>query len=145
MITNFAAWAVVISLEQKEGKGLEIEDYAGLSSKYPLLAISMTIAMLSFIGIPPTIGFMGKFYVFRVVIDGGYIGLALAGVIASLVSAYYYLRVVVVMYMRDGEPLVRKEAWLYGIALASGVGVLLLGIFSEPLINWAVSAMMELF
>jgi len=145
MVTNFAAWAVVISLEQKEGKGLEIEDYAGLSSKYPLLAICMTIAMLSFIGIPPTIGFMGKFYVFRVVIDGGYIGLALVGVLASLVSAYYYLRVVVMMYMKDGEPLVRKEAWLYGIAIVTGLGILLLGIFSEPLINWAVSAMMELF
>ena len=145
MITNFAAWAVVIALERKEGKGLAIEDYAGLGHKYPLLALTMTIAMLSFIGIPPTLGFMGKFYVFRVVIDGGYTILALIGVIASLVSAYYYLRVVVMMYMKEGEPLVRKEALLYGTAVIMGICTLLMGIFSEPLINWAVSAVMELF
>jgi NADH-quinone oxidoreductase subunit N len=145
MITNFAAWAVVIALERKEGVGLEIEDYAGLSRKYPLLALTMTIAMLSFIGIPPTIGFMGKFSVFSVVIDGGYPVLALIGVITSLISAYYYLRVVVVMYMREGEPVVRKEAWLYTTALVTGACVLVLGIFSEPLLNWATQAVMELF
>ena len=145
MVTNFAAWAVVIALERKEGVGLEIEDYAGLSRKYPLLALTMTIAMLSFIGIPPTIGFMGKFSVFMVVIDGGYPVLALIGVITSLISAYYYLRVVVVMYMREGEPVVRKEAWLYTTALVTGACVLVLGIFSEPLLDWATQAVMELF
>ena len=144
-ITNFAAWAVVITLERKEGVGLEIEDYAGLSRKYPLLALTMTIAMLSFIGIPPTIGFMGKFAVFSVVIDGGYPVLALIGVITSLISAYYYLRVVVVMYMREGEPVVRKEAWLYTTALVTGACVLVMGVFSGPLLDWATQAVMELF
>jgi len=145
MVTNFASWAVVIALEHKENKGLEIDDYAGLSRKYPLLALTMTFAMLSFIGIPPTLGFMGKFLVFRVLVDGGYAWLALIGVITSLISAYYYLRVVVVMYMRDGEPVVRKELLLYGTALLTGLTVLLLGIFSEPLLNWATRAVMQLF
>lgn len=145
MITNFAAWAVVIALERKEDMGLQIDDYAGLSRKYPLLAITMTFAMLSFIGIPPTLGFMGKFVVFRTVLDGGFPILALIGVLASLVSAYYYLRVVVIMYMREGEPQVRKEAWLYLTALVTGVSILVLGIFSGPLLNWATRAMMELF
>jgi len=145
MVTNFAAWAVVIALERKENKGLQIDDYAGLSSKHPLLAITMTLAMLSFIGIPPTLGFMGKFAVFRVVLEGGFPVLALIGVLASLISAYYYLRVVVIMYMREGEPQVRKETWLYLTALVTGVCILLLGIFSAPLLNWATQAMLELF
>ena len=145
LVTNFAAWAVVIALEHKEGKGLEIEDYAGLGRKYPLLALTMTIAMLSFIGIPPTLGFMGKYLVFQVLVAGGYIWLALIGVLVSLVSAYYYLRVVVMMYMKEGEPQVRRESWLYGTALVTGLCVVLLGVFSSPLINWASNAVMELF
>ncbi len=95
-LTSFGAWAVVIALEKAEGKGLEMDDYAGLARKYPLLAAAMTVFMLSFTGVPPTLGFVGKFYLFRTVIEGGYIGLALIGVLTSLVSAYYYLRVVVI-------------------------------------------------
>ena len=145
MITSFAAWAVVIALEQKEGKGLELNDYAGLSRKYPALALTMSVAMLSFIGIPPTLGFFGKFGIFRTVIDGGYTGLALIGVITSLISAYYYLRVVVLMYMRDGEPAVRREMWLYLTAVVTGIAMILMGIFSAPFINWATEAVLGLF
>ena len=103
-LTSFGAWAVVIALEKAEGQGLELDDYAGLARKYPLLAASMAVFMLSFTGVPPTLGFMGKFYLFRTVIEGGYLGLALIGVFTSLISAYYYLRVIVIMYMREGEP-----------------------------------------
>lgn len=145
MVTSFAAWAVVIALEQKEGKGLELDDYAGLSRKYPVLALTMAVAMLSFIGIPPTLGFIGKFGLFSVVIDGGYIVLALIGVLTSLVSAYYYLRVVVVMYMQEGEPIVQKETLLYLTVILTGVSMVLLGIFSEPLINWASQAVLGMF
>src|SRR5512142_3345939 len=98
-ITNFGAWAVVIALERAEGKGLEITDYAGLGRKYPALAAAMTVFMLSLTGIPPTLGFVGKFYLFRAVMVGGFYGLPLIGLLTSLISAYYYLRVVVTMYM----------------------------------------------
>ncbi len=90
-VTSFCAWAVVIALEQKEGKGLALADYAGLGRKHPLLAAAMTVTMLSFIGIPPTLGFFGKFNLFGVVVAGGYVGLAIVGVLTSLISAYYYL------------------------------------------------------
>src|SRR3990172_1954424 len=110
--TNFGAWGVVIALEKKEGKGLEISGYAGLSKKHPGLAAAMTIFMLSLIGLPPTLGMVGKFYLFRAVIDGGFIWLAIIGVLTSLVSAFYYLRIVVMMYMRDGEPVTESETWL---------------------------------
>src|SRR5215510_6111337 len=67
-VTNFGAWGVVIALEKAEGKGLQIDDYAGLSKKHPILAAAMTVFMLSLIGLPPTIGLVGKFYLFRAVI-----------------------------------------------------------------------------
>jgi NADH-quinone oxidoreductase subunit N len=111
-VTNFGAWGVVIAMEKSEGRGLAISDYAGLAKKYPLLAAAMTVFMLSLIGFPPTLGLVGKFYLFRAVLSGGFVWLAVIGVVTSLISAYYYLRVVVNMYMRDGEPVVEREFWL---------------------------------
>ena len=102
----------MIALEKSEGKGLEISDYQGLAKKYPVLAAAMTVFMLSFIGFPPTLGMVGKFYLFSSVIAGGFTGLAVIGVLTSLVSAYYYLRVVVNMYMREGDPTIEIEPWL---------------------------------
>jgi NADH-quinone oxidoreductase subunit N len=142
---SFAAWAVVITLERVEGKGLEISDYAGMGRKYPVLAAIMTVSMLSFTGIPPTLGFIGKFYLFRSVIDGGFVWLAIIGVLTSLVSAYYYLRVVVYMYMQDGEPQAQRDNWVYLTAGVTGVGMVVLGIFSLPLLNWAYQAAISAF
>ena len=143
--TSFGAWAVVVALEKAEGHGLLLDDYAGLGRKYPLLAASMVVFMLSFTGIPPTLGFMGKFYLFRTVIDGGYLGLALIGVFTSLISAYYYLRVVVVMYMRDGEPVARKEFWVHFTAAAAAVLVVILSLAAEPLLNLASKAVLTTY
>jgi NADH-quinone oxidoreductase subunit N len=142
---NFAAWAVVITMERAEGKGLEISDYAGLGRKYPVLAAIMTVSMLSFTGIPPTLGFIGKFYLFRSVIDGGFVWLAIIGVLTSLVSAYYYLRVVVYMYMQDGEPQAQRDNWVYLTAAVTGLGIIVLGIFSLPLLTWAYQAAISAF
>ena len=143
--TSFGAWAVVICLEKAEGEsptGLELSDYAGLGRKHPALAAAMTVFMLSFTGVPPTLGFLGKFFLFRTVIEGGYLGLALIGMLTSLVSAYYYLRIVVIMYMRDGEPEVRRETWVRLTALASAILVVALSIFASPLFDWAAKAVM---
>jgi NADH-quinone oxidoreductase subunit N len=144
-LTSFGAWAVVIALEKAEGKGLALDDYAGLGRKYPLLAASMAVFMLSFTGIPPTLGFMGKFYLFRTVIEGGYLGLALIGVFTSLISAYYYLRVIVIMYMRDGEPDARKEFWVQFTAAATAVLVVALSLAAGPLLYLASKAVMTIF
>jgi NADH-quinone oxidoreductase subunit N len=143
--TTFGAWAVVIALEKAEGRGLELDDYAGLAAKYPALAAAMTVFMLSLTGVPPTLGFVGKFYLFRTVIEGGYIGLAVIGVLTSLVSAYYYLRVVVIMYMRDGQPEIRRESWLAITAFAAAIGTVVLAIFSTPLLQWASQAIILVF
>jgi NADH-quinone oxidoreductase subunit N len=148
-LTSFAAWAVVIALEWRAGpdegsKGLSMSDYAGLGRKRPALAAVMAVAMLSFTGFPPTLGFVGKFYLFRTVLEGGFVGLALIGVLTSLVSAYYYLRVVVIMYMQEGEPQVHSENWLYTVAYGAGIATVLLILFSEPLFRWASQAVLQL-
>lgn len=150
-LTNFAAWAVVIALERAEDAGasgragLALGDYAGVGRKYPALGAAMAVAMLSFTGVPPTLGFVGKFYLFRAVLEGGFVGLALIGVLTSLVSAYYYLRVVVIMYMQEGEPLARRDPWLYLAAGAAAVSTVALSIFSVPLFSWASRAALHLF
>jgi NADH-quinone oxidoreductase subunit N len=144
-LTSFGAWAVVIALERAGHQGLMLDDYAGLSRKYPLLAAAMTVFMLSFTGVPPTLGFVGKFYLFRSVIEGGFIGLAVIGVLTSLVSAYYYLRLVVIMYMREGEPQVNRETWVNLTAVSAAVATVALTIFAAPLFAWASQAAQSLF
>lgn len=134
-ITNLGAWGVVLALEKAEGSGLAIDDYAGLGKKRPALALAMALFMLSLTGVPPTVGFIGKFYLFRAVIDANLIWLALVGVVTSLISAYYYLRVVVVMYMRDGEPAVRSEALLNSTIFITALGTFIFGILPGLLLK----------
>ena len=134
-ITNLGAWGVVLAMEKAEGSGLEIDDYSGLGKKRPALAFAMALFMLSLTGVPPTVGFLGKFYLFRAVIDANLIWLALVGVVTSLISAYYYLRVVVVMYMRDGEPEVHSEALLNSTILITALGTLIFGILPGLLLK----------
>jgi NADH-quinone oxidoreductase subunit N len=143
-ITSLGTWAVVVALEKAEGKGLELADYAGLARKYPILSAAMMVFMLSFTGVPPTLGFWGKFYLFRTAIEGGYIGLALIGLLTSLVSAYFYLRVVVIMYMRPGEAEARRETWVNLLAIAAAAATLLLGFLPGPLFELASQAVLRL-
>jgi NADH-quinone oxidoreductase subunit N len=143
-VTNFGAWGVVIALEKSEGRGLEINDYAGLARKHPALAAAMTVFMLSLIGLPPTLGLVGKVYLFRAVIDGGFYGLAIIGVLTSLVSAYYYLRVVVVMYMRDGEPQTEREPFLDLTTIATAIVTVAVSLAPQFLFAWASTAVLVL-
>ncbi|HJR79088.1 MAG TPA: NADH-quinone oxidoreductase subunit N, partial [Anaerolineales bacterium] len=144
-ITNFGAWGVVIALEKSEGRGLQIADYAGLARKHPALAAAMAIFMLSLIGLPPTIGLVGKFYLFRAVIAGGFPGLAIIGVLTSVISAYYYLRVVVIMYMRDGEPETERESFLDLTTMTTAIATVVISLVPQFLFAWASSAVLMLF
>ena len=144
-VTSFGAWAVVIALEKAEGKGLEIDDYAGLGKRKPALAAAMTIFMLSLTGMPPTLGLIGKFYLFRTAIAGGFVGLAVIGVLTSLVSAYYYLRVIVVMYMREGEPQAQGEAWLNLTTGLAALATVVLSFLPSALFALASGAVLKLF
>jgi NADH-quinone oxidoreductase subunit N len=144
-LTSFGAWSVVIALEKPDGSGLKIDDYAGLGRKQPLLAAAMTVFMFSLIGLPPTLGLIGKIYLFSAVIAGGYYPLAVVGILTTLVSAYYYLRVVVKMYMYTGEPEVTRERWLGIVIGATAVATVLVSFFPAPLFDWASRAVMALF
>jgi NADH-quinone oxidoreductase subunit N len=145
VLTNFGAWSVVIALEKSEGKGLEISDYMGLAKRYPALAAAMAVFMVSLIGFPPTLGMVGKFYLFSSAIAGGFTGLAIIGVLTSLVSAYYYLRVVVNMYMREGDPTIEREPWLDFTTAITAIATVALSFVPQGLFLLAGSAVLKLF
>src|SRR5205823_8163746 len=109
---------------------------AGLSEKHPFLAAAMSVFMLSLAGIPPFAGFFGKYYLFAAAVQSGFTWLAIVGVLTSLVSIYYYLRLIMVMYFKEAEPGLPFSPSLENLAvLVLAAGVLLgLGIFSSSLL-----------
>lgn len=144
---NIGAFAIVIVLSQKGDVGMNINDYAGLGFKHPMLAIAMTLFMFSMAGVPPMAGFVGKFYIFSAAIKSGYVGLAIIGVINSVISVYYYLRITVIMYMkepvRDFQPLTISPLIVVAIAIAV-VGTLHLGIFPSKVMEIAQRSILTL-
>jgi NADH-quinone oxidoreductase subunit N len=100
----------------------------------------MAVFMLSFTGVPPLIGFWGKFFLFRTAIEGGYIMLAVLGILTSLVSAFYYLRVIVMMWMREGEATASRDLWVNAAAIAMAVLVIITGLVPTGLFNLALQA-----
>ncbi len=129
-LMNLGAFGIISFLGTREEEADEIAGYAGLSRRQPLVAAALAVFMFSLGGIPPTVGFMAKFYVFEAVVRADLVPLAIWGVLNSLLSVYYYLRVVVVMYMRPAEePAYDGRSW--ESAFAAGilaVLVLFLGI-----------------
>jgi NADH-quinone oxidoreductase subunit N len=148
-LTNLGTWAVVMAVERAEGAtaepgGLSLSDYSGLAARKPGLALAMAIFMLSLTGLPPTVGFVAKFYVFRATLDAGYLWLALVGVLTSLISAYYYLRIVINMYMREGEGLALSRPVLNLAVGATALATFIFGILPGPLMRLATNALMGL-
>ncbi len=130
-VMNIGAFGAVILARTEDGESLMISDYAGLGFKKPLLALFMTIMLLSLAGFPPTAGFIGKFYIFRSAVESGQIWLVIIGAINTAISAFYYLRVVVAMYMREPEVeldfLAYPRLLIVALTLAA-IGVVLIGI-----------------
>jgi NADH-quinone oxidoreductase subunit N len=144
-LTTLGTWAVVIAVERREGEGLAIDDYAGLAARQPALALAMALFMLSLTGLPPAVGFVAKFYVFRATLDaagGAYVWLAIVGVLTSLVSAYYYLRVIVMMWMREGAGQALSQPVLNLAVAITAVGTFVLGLFPTPLIDLATRSVL---
>jgi NADH-quinone oxidoreductase subunit N len=139
-LMNIGAFAIVIILGRKGEVNAHLSDYSGLGYKHPLLAITMTIFMLSMAGIPPLAGFVGKFYVFSAAIKSGFITLAIIGVINSVISVYYYLRVTVFMYMktpmREFNPL-SISPYIVLVLVITLWGTIQFGIFPSGIINLA--------
>ena len=109
---QLGAFAVIVMMRRQDVVGDELKDFSGLYFRHPFAAFAMLLFMLSLGGIPPTAGFMGKFWLFGAAIDAGYVWLAVIGVLNSAISLYYYIRIVVFMYLKkettgsepDAEP-----------------------------------------
>lgn len=143
-LMNMGAFAVVAHVAGKGERYVEIQDLAGLAQRQPLTAAALAVFLLSLIGVPLTGGFFGKFYIFKAALESRLIWLAVLGLLNSAVAAYYYLRILVVMYMEEpGEvtnglgplPLGLKAALAMPV-----VGLLVLGIFPSGLLDYAVKS-----
>ncbi len=136
---QLGAFAVLALMRRQDVVGDELKDLNGLFFRQPFAAVAMLLFMLSLGGIPPTAGFMGKFWLFSAAIDSGYYWLAVIGVLNSAVSLYYYIRIVVYMMLKNeptgSEP---KQSPALAVALGAAVVVtLLLGIYPQPLFEFA--------
>jgi NADH-quinone oxidoreductase subunit N len=142
-LMNLGAFGVVILVGRKKDRYLNIYDYSGLGFQHPALGAAMALFMFALAGMPPTAGFVGKFYIFSAAIKSGYIWLAIIGVMNSLVSVYYYLRITVLMYMKPAEadlgPVFFTPAQSAVVGLTAA-GVLFIGIFPGFLYDLAVNS-----
>ncbi len=147
-LMNLGAFAVIIAVQERERERLLLTDYAGLGWQRPVLAACMAVFMFSLAGIPPTAGFMGKLYIFSAALESDYPGLAVIGVLNSVISVCYYLRVIVIMYMSEAaSPLpdrsrgqashVPASAAAVLAVVLSVLGTLHLGLFPARLLDLA--------
>jgi NADH-quinone oxidoreductase subunit N len=137
---NLGAFGAIAALAKGREEPVTVADLAGLAERRPALAAALTVFLVSLTGIPVTAGFVGKFYLFGAAVASGWTVLAIVGVLTSVVSAYYYLRIVVAMYMEDP---VGEERWASvpapaALALAlSAIATLLFGLWPAPLLALA--------
>lgn len=144
-VMNIAAFGAVILARNADGESLLISDYAGLGFRKPLIGLFLTLMLLSLAGFPPTAGFVGKFYIFKSAVQSGHVWLVIIGAINTAISAFYYLRVVVTMYMNEPEEELDFNPYpstlILGLVIASIV-VLLIGILPSPLLSTVKNAVM---
>lgn len=141
---NLGAFAIVTHFSRKHERYVLVEDFAGFGQKQPITAMLFTIFLLSLIGVPLTSGFFGKFYIFKAAIDSKLFWLAVLGLLNSAVAAYYYLRVIVVMYFHEpgvsAETATPPSAGISFTMWASAIAILVLGVFPSLLLNFATQS-----
>ena len=147
VFTNMAAFGVVIVISNVS-KSDQLEDFYGLNKRSPYLALIMLFALLSLGGIPPTAGFLGKFFIFKAAIDAGYWWLALIGILNALVALYYYLSIIKYMYLYDSEEQdvaipVSRGVWV-GLGLSTAA-IIYLGVFAGDAFEWTREAAVAFF
>jgi NADH-quinone oxidoreductase subunit N len=137
---NIGAFSVVIMLRSEEFAGEDLEEYKGFAKKHPFVAAVMLLFMFSLTGIPPTAGFIGKFYLFKALIENGLTWLAVVAVVFSVISAYFYLRVVMYMYMYEPAKEVPSLTLSPALGLAvfiTVIYVIVIGVYPSPLLSFA--------
>jgi NADH-quinone oxidoreductase subunit N len=145
--TNFGAFAVVAYFARRGERYVAIDDFAGLAQRQPAMAAMMTIFLLSLIGVPLTGGFFGKFYIFKAALDANLVWLTVLGLLNSAVAAFYYLRILVVMYMNEpgesSEDLPPAGAAMKVAVYGSALGTLVLGIFPGWVLDFATKSALK--
>ena len=139
LFMQLGAFAVITMLRRHDVVGDELKDLSGLYVRAPVAAVAMLLFMLSLGGIPPTAGFMGKFWIFGAAVEEGWIWLAIVGVLNSAISLYYYIRVVVFMWIKEevvGSDISLQPAMTFTLIVAA-VGTVLFGIYPQPLFEQA--------
>ena len=147
-VTNLGAFGVIAAMETSERANDQIRDYAGLWQRQPALALLMTMFLLSLGGFPPFGGFIAKWYVFSAALTAGDSWLAIIGVLTSVVSVVFYLRIIVMMYMTDGEHLAAVDVVpgpTTAALLASALLILYLGILPTRVLDWAAASVGSIF
>ena len=136
---NLGAFAVVIAAERADEGDVTVESIAGLAARKPGLAAGMAVALLSLAGLPPLAGFMGKFYLFHAAVQADLTWLAVIGVLNSVVSAYFYLKVIVAMWLHepDESEWVKTCPLIRATVAASTVGILVLGLLPSLMLTLA--------
>lgn len=146
-LMNLAAFVLIAHLAGPGERRSDVEDYAALAYKKPGVAACLAFLLLSLTGFPATAGFFAKFYVFRAAVHSGLIGLTIVALLNSVISVYYYFKIIVLMYMREGETEVSTERVRGPLALALAVcvfGVFYLGIFPNLFLSFAQHAAAQL-
>ena len=131
-LMNIGAFGIVSWMEQQEDTKLTFDDYAGLSAQRPVLAALMSVFMFSLAGIPPFAGFFGKYYVFLAAVKADMTWLAIIGVLTSVVSVYYYLRLGMMMYFREGEATIEGRIPALAVAVVGLAAVLVIALGVYP-------------
>jgi NADH-quinone oxidoreductase subunit N len=146
-VMNLGAFAVVSHFASRDERYVSVDDYAGLGRRSPVLAATLTIFMLSLIGIPLTGGFFAKFYVFSAALKANLVWLTIIGLVNSAVAAYYYLRLIVVMYMKDGDDSVQlvpvSAAVAATLLIAAGLTIYL-GVMPGGVLQYAMRGAQDL-
>jgi NADH-quinone oxidoreductase subunit N len=143
-VMNIGAFAVIGYVASRNERFVKIEDLAGLGRRQPATAALLSIFVFSLIGVPLTGGFVGKFYVFQAALNSHLVWLTVLGLINSAIAAYYYLKIIVAIYMREPDvPAMQLEKPPVSLRMAmwlSAIGVLALGLFPSPLLQFAASS-----
>jgi NADH-quinone oxidoreductase subunit N len=147
-VTNLGAFGVIAAMETTERANDQVKDYAGLWRRQPALALLMTIFLLSLGGFPPFGGFIAKWYIFSAALTAGETWLAIIGVLTSVVSVVFYLRIIVVMYMTEGEDLPAVDLVprpTTAALLASALLLVYLGVLPTRVLEWAAASVGSIF
>ena len=142
-LMNVGAFGVVSMLAKNQNDPQTLDDIAGLGFRRPFYGLALSVCMFSLAGLPPTAGFVSKFYIFKTAVESGHTAVALVGILTSIVSVYYYLRVVYFLYMKEGsDEQTAIDSGVFGVAALtiSIVGILLIGIYPTPLFERAGAA-----